>query len=116
MIDKYVKVGTTVAPRMQGMDCAVVIAIEQSPDTGNVTYSVLTDFGNILELTHNEFNTLYQNERYLAELPYNGDLLQIYQDPFNFSVEDRFMRQVELMKQAQEVLLAKGLLHTKYIF
>lgn len=35
MIDKYVKVGTTVTPRMQGMDCAVVIAIEQNPDTGN---------------------------------------------------------------------------------
>ena len=115
MIEQYVKVGATVCPRVQGISCAVVVAIEQNEDTGNLDYSVLTDFGNILTLTGTEFRTMYQNEKFYSSMMIGGHGISFFQDPHGFSVEDRFMLQIELLREAQEALLAKGLLKSKFL-
>lgn len=115
MIEKYLQVGAAVFPRVQGIGCAVVTGIEEGD--GNKQYTVLTDFGNMLNLTDNEFKSLFQNEKLYTKVDLgNDEVLEFYQDPFNFDLEYRFMRQVELLKAAQADLLAKGLLKAKHIF
>lgn len=112
MIKKYLKVGATLQPIVRGTGFAVVIEIaqEKHPE-GKTYYTLLTDFGSIVRYEESELFHAYTNECYYEDLSQfcNGHF-EMYQDPHDFSVKERFELQKQKLAEAEIKLKELGLL------
>lgn len=114
MLYKYLKVGATLQPQTSATGYAVLIEISQEKHPeGKTVYTLLTDFGNLITLNQTELEELYNNECYftdVSEYVREGVDGEIFQDPHDFNIADRFRLQEQKLAEAKDFLKSQGLI------
>lgn len=105
-LDK-IQIGSKVAP-LNGLTVGFGVVTNilhlQQPDLRSV-YEVLTDFGNILKFTENEFTNYYTNEIYYKYHHFDEVLLDSYATD---NLETRINDQILNLQMTLEVLKERG--------